>query len=168
MPLPTMVQSMQQIIILYPHPQMMRMWRDPHLAAMVFACGFFGIYAQLAFIAGLALTNADLAALLQPAAPVLTVALSVAVGAERTSSAVPKAPRPSTRSVLYFAATRAATREGIRRRQRRRRTRRRRRRRRPSRRSVSSCRLRRRRSTESFYVFGPKTKKRQCTFASPS
>ena len=46
---------------------------------MVVACGFFGIYAQLAYTAGLALTDANLAALFQPLCPILTVCVSVLV-----------------------------------------------------------------------------------------
>ena len=60
-------------------------WRTPRLAWMVFACGFFGIYAQLAFIVGLALTSGNLAALFQPTAPIATVLFGVLVGAERAS-----------------------------------------------------------------------------------
>ena len=62
-------------------------WRDRRLMAMVFACGFCGIYAQLCFIVGLALTDANLAALFQPTAPVVTVLFSVLAGAERLSPA---------------------------------------------------------------------------------
>jgi len=62
-------------------------WHRTSTVLMVLACGFFGIYAQLAFIVGLALTNANLAALFQPAAPVLTVMLAVLTGAEGFSLA---------------------------------------------------------------------------------
>ena len=63
------------------------MWSDCSTACAVFACGFFGIFAQLGFIVGLALTSANLASLFQPMAPVLTVALSVLMRTERLTAA---------------------------------------------------------------------------------